>query len=484
MKSLSIAFLLFLIVGNSKAETSADPNFFPITVWWQGANDAATFKAAGVNTYVLPTTVSSTDFAKYKAAGMKVICAQDAYMLSQVKDPTIYAWMPPMDEPDNASATYNNSCTPISDVMDAYNKMKAADPTHPVYLNLGMGVSYLNWVGRGGCRNEWWMYADTIIGRESDKNGYLKACDIVSYDIYPMNSKYTQELNATAGTDVIQGNLYYVPKGIDSLYSWQKLKKRPVWTWIESTKFSSSPAPSRKPTTTEVKAEVWMALIHEAKGVGYFAHVISPTFDSRALLKDAAMMSAITAINKQITSLAPVLNSTSLVGFASNVSANGAVPVDIMSKYYQGANYVFAVPMRDGSTTVEFTTTSSAISVEVIGENRTIPMVGGKFTDSFSAYQVHLYKLNAPTGVSVEKVNLPSIFPNPIENTATLDMANENNFPYSLTITDLQGCIVKTLEINQANTIIHRDNLLTGMYFFLVKDKQNKLVVTQKISIK
>jgi hypothetical protein len=262
------------------------------------------------------------------------------------------------------------------------------------------------------------------------------------------------------------------------------LKKRPVWTWIESTKFSSSPAPSRKPTTTEVKAEVWMALIHEAKGVGYFAHVIAPTFDSRALLKDAAMMTAITAINNQITSLAPVLNSTSLVGFASNVSANGAVPVDIMSKYYQGANYVFAVPMRDGSTTVEFTTTSSAISVEVIGENRTIPMVGGKFTDSFSAYQVHLYKLNAPTGVSVEKVNLPSIFPNPIENTATLDMANENNFPYSLTVTDLQGQIVKTLEINQANTIIHRDNLLTGMYFFLVKDKQNKLVLTQKISIK
>jgi len=366
--------------------------------------------------------------------------------------------------------------------------MKAADPTHPVYLNLGMGVSYLNWAGRGSSRNQWWMYADTIVGRDSVKNGYLKACDIVSYDIYPMNSKYTEAFRILYNSEVIQGNLYYVPKGIDSLYSWQKLKKRPVWTWIESTKFSDSPAPSRKPTTIEVKAQVWMALIHEAKGVGYFAHVITPTFDSRALLKDAEMMTAITAINNQITSLAPVLNSTSLKNFATVSSSNIAVPVDIMCKHVGISQYLFAVPMRDGATTATFTTNNStATSVEVIGENRTIPIIAGKFTDTFSAYQVHLYKMNAPeavTGVSVEKVKLPGIFPNPIENTATLNMASEKNFPYYLTITDLQGRIIKTSEINQAYTIIHRDNLLSGMYFFLVKDKQNKLIVTQKISIK
>lgn len=485
MKSLTIFFLLFVFVGISTAETTADPNYFPISVWWQKTSNAQTFKNAGVNMYITAEDLTATTFGHLKAAGMKVICPQDngvsKYMLTQAADPAVYAWVSHLDEPDNSNPSYYGDCTPISVVIKSYNAMKAADPTHPVYLNLGMGVSYLEWVGRGTCVNKWWMYSDTIVGRGSYKNGYLKACDIVSFDIYPVNSKYSN----------IQGNLYYVSKGVDSLISWSKQKVRPTWTWIETTKFAeSTPAPSRKPTATEVKAEVWMALIHGATGIGYFAHITEPSsvFDQDALLKDAPMMAAITNINKEIASLAPVLNSTTIMGFATANSSNTAVPVDIMSKHVGLSHYLFAVPMRNGTTTATFNTTNStATSVEVIGENRTIPIVAGKFTDSFSPYAVHLYRMdapNAPAGLNDEKIKLPNMYPNPMEDMTTLDMANETNFPYFLNVTDLQGRIVKSMEINNALTNIYRNDLRSGMYFFTVRNKQNKTFVTQKVSMK
>ena len=48
-------------------------------------------------------------------------------------------------------------------------------------------------------------------------------------------------------------------------------------------------------------------------GIGYFAHQFQQTFDEHALLDDATMKAAVTAINQQIRSLAPVLNTPPLV---------------------------------------------------------------------------------------------------------------------------------------------------------------------------
>jgi len=62
-----------------------------------------------------------------------------------------------------------------------------------------------------------------------------------------------------------------------------------------------------------------------------------------------------------------------------------------MTKKYKGKNYLFAVTMRPGETVGTFHV-SSGKTVEVIGENREIPVVKGTFTDSFASYGVHLYK--------------------------------------------------------------------------------------------
>ena len=52
-----------------------------------------------------------------------------------------------------------------------------------------------------------------------------------------------------------------------------------------------------------------MALIHGSRGLIYFVHQFKPKFNEHALLDDPEMLAAVTAINRQIRDLAPVLNS-------------------------------------------------------------------------------------------------------------------------------------------------------------------------------
>ena len=58
-----------------------------------------------------------------------------------------------------------------------------------------------------------------------------------------------------------------------------------------------------------------MSLIQGTRGLIYFVHQFKPTFREAALLDDPEMLAAVTALNQQITGLAPVLNTPSALGF-------------------------------------------------------------------------------------------------------------------------------------------------------------------------
>jgi len=65
-----------------------------------------------------------------------------------------------------------------------------------------------------------------------------------------------------------------------------------------------------------------------------------------------------------------------------------------MVKRDHDATYVFAAAMRNHPTTATFKCKQSrAVKAEVLGENRTIDLTDGVFTDSFAPYAVHLYRL-------------------------------------------------------------------------------------------
>ena len=63
----------------------------------------------------------------------------------------------------------------------------------------------------------------------------------------------------------------------------------------------------------QVRAEVWMSLVHGSAGIGYFAHIFSPSFIEAGLLSEPAVKAGVKAINSEIASLAPVLNTPEAV---------------------------------------------------------------------------------------------------------------------------------------------------------------------------
>ena len=369
-----------------------DPAFFPIAVWLQDPADAAAYKAGGINLYIgLWQGPTEVQLSALRTAGMPVMCSQNSTGLNHLDDSIIVGWTQ-QDEPDNAQANGSGGYDPCVDpeiVEGIYDDLKANDQTRPVYLNLGQGVSNINYVGRGECTGDTWMYPY-----------YIEGCDIVSYDIYPVTSKYEH----------IRDNLWYVADGIDNLREWSEDSK-PAWCWIETTHINSE----NKPTPYQVKAEVWMALIHGARGFGYFCHEWIPEFNANALLDDPVMFPAVTTLNSQIHQLAPVLNAPDLEGVVSVHSENTSVPVDVLVKHYKDTLYVFAVAMRDGSTSCAFSVTGAPEQmVTVIGEDREIMIADESFEDSFEGYGVHLYKLGYDrTGLAKHISGSLLAYPNP-----------------------------------------------------------------------
>ncbi|HET6224715.1 MAG TPA: hypothetical protein VFF27_00455, partial [Bacteroidia bacterium] len=238
MKKIYLLLSGFIFSNFSMAQTSTNPDYFPIGVWLQQTRHAKEYKNAGVNMYVgLWDGLDQTQLTDLKNASMKVMCDQNTFALGKLSDTTIYGWTLG-DEPDNAQwndATKKyDPCIEPSIIINQYNGIKAKDANRPVYLNLGQGVSNIDWVGRGTCTGKTNMYPVY-------KNGYVKGCDIISFDIYPVNN-----------TDVSKEKLWYIPKGIDSLNTWAENRK-PTWCWIEVTKIDNQTS-NRKPTTIEVKA--------------------------------------------------------------------------------------------------------------------------------------------------------------------------------------------------------------------------------------
>ncbi|MBN2582518.1 MAG: hypothetical protein JXL80_05575 [Planctomycetes bacterium] len=391
---------------------SADPDFFPIAVYLQAPKNASRYKEIGINLYIdLWQGPTEEQLAELRRHGMKLICQQNEVGLKHLDDPMIVGWMQ-VDEPDNAQSMarawksveairkawpnpedkqwhertleeWGDWGPPYSpqQIVSRYREMVANDPTRPVYLGLGVGVAWDGWAGR--------RRAD----HPQDYPRYIEGADIVGFDIYPF---------ATSAKPII-GRVHYVPYGVRRLVNWSQGRKI-VWNSLECTAMTSV---DRKPTPEQVRAEVWMSLVHGSTGIIYFAHVMEKErFSETGLLDDEAMARAVGKTNHQIARLARVLNSPTVPLGATvqadppDVSCDNAkfldgLPVATMVKRHDGATYLFAVRMEDSPCTATFQVKGlpAKATAEVIDEDRKIDVTDGRLADRFDGYGVHLYKI-------------------------------------------------------------------------------------------
>jgi hypothetical protein len=334
----------------------------------QNPDNAARFRDHGVNFFTGlwqgPTEAQLTSLA---AASMPAACSQTGVWQAHLDDPYIEAWLQP-DQPDDAQlqsdGTYAGCVEPDSIVAD-YSAMVARDPTRPVFMNLGRGVVDPDWEGRGSCS-----------GRSDMYPAYAKGADVLTLITYPVNSGLPLDIVAR-GVDVLRG------------YSGDE---KPIVAAVEATDIGGAGGP----TPEQIRAEVWLALVHGAGGIQYFCHRTAPDVSETACLDEPATGDAMRNVNAEVTDLAPVLNTPSLANAVTAVASPASAIVDTMAKRSGGSTYLFAVSPQDGTVTAHFALTNGPASgtVEVMGERRTMPVADGAFSDEFSPYGVHLYRFS------------------------------------------------------------------------------------------
>jgi hypothetical protein len=274
------------------------------------------------------------------------------------------------DEPDMNRV----NCTGCSDWPDPWKQhgdtVKAAATTQgrQVYANFGKGFCLDPWNGYDSRGNE-----------SIDFPKYTEPETVISCDAYWETDPYEGYAN--------RGYLWRYGANVDKLQRWTGAK--PAWGFLEGA------APwqgTNEINPLRIAPIAWMQVIHGADGLIYFCHDFGGTGNDAGCLANAG--TAMQATDASIQQYAGVLNTAKLVG----TTATGLVTTRTHAS--GGQTYVFAIGDGDNAheagVTADSTITVPGASdgtVTVLDENRTVTMTGGAFTDHFTPYQHHVYRI-------------------------------------------------------------------------------------------
>jgi hypothetical protein len=353
-----------------------------------GRNNAVNYKNVGVNTFVglweFPT--DSAQYAGWSVKAMQTLKDNGLRALAG-RDPSWVKAHPEFsgtllgyalgDEPDMNKVNGDARDQP-DNWKAAGDAIAAADPAHERYANFGKGLCLDPWVGYHG---------DEAV----DFPKYVEPETIVSCDYYAVTDPY-EALN--------QHGVWGYGRGVEGMKRWAA--GRPVWGFVEASapfregKQSNNIAGRMPPSL--IDPSVWMMVIHGADGVEYFCHDFLSGFVEDGCLNDPGMPDAMRATNAMVQKYAGVLQAPDAAG--TTATSSGSVPVTTLTKRVGTSTYVFAI--GDGNSGApNGQAVSSTISVagagegtvEVLDENRTLTLAGGKFTDNFDPYQHHIYRI-------------------------------------------------------------------------------------------
>ena len=354
---------------------------FPLAVWLQQPVHAQNYKNLGINLYVgLWKGPTSAQLATLKQAGMPVICEQNEIGLSDRYRDIIIGWLQ-QDEPDNAQPligkvgmTRLGWGSPVSpaEMQERYRAMRLRDPSRPIFLNLGKGVAWDPWKGRG-----------SRTGRPEDYPQYVKAGDIVSFDIYP-----------AAETDpALAGRLEVVAGGVKRLAAWAG-PDRTVWSTIGASRVKN---PDGVVNPEQIRSQVWMSIINGARGIVYFVHQFQPRFVEATWFESPDIAAAVRRINAEVQSLAKAIlspASSDIASIALRDENRKPVPtanIAVTSRRQGCQLYVFAASLSNKPLRAGIHLRQAPATLDVIGEDRRLPAQGNGFEDDFEPYAVHLY---------------------------------------------------------------------------------------------
>jgi hypothetical protein len=200
----------------------------------------------------------------------------------------------------------------------------------------------------------------------------------VAQDVYPVTGWNQPKLLGVVGA------------ATGTLSSWSN---KPTFAYIETSnqRLFSNSAPEtfeRGPTPSEVRAEVWDAIIHGARGIMYFPQSFNGFRYDATPIDVAAEMSR---QNAAITGMSAALNSDDTPDVVNVTFSNPAI--EYVTRSYQGVTYLIALNLSDSAVDTTFSAdfTMAGNGLSVLGANQTLYGNGNTFSDSFGPYGVRIY---------------------------------------------------------------------------------------------
>jgi hypothetical protein len=343
--------------------------FFLIGTYMPGADEFQKWKSRGVNTVVeengwvdesqgqtLQKMMTEWQNAAVKL-GLKEIRRPMPNPADDIGNTDLLAWMQE-DEPD----AYGNAESNLPICQQKYADWKAIDPTRPVYINFGGSD----------------VMSNTTSREVATYKALIAASDWVSNDRYPV----TGYLNEGA----TRNDLTLVGEPMDRIRGWTD---KPQFCYIEtsSQQFVSG---ARGVTPAELRAEIWLAIVHGVRGYVFFPQVVGGNNTSNDGTPDD-VAAEMTIQNGVVAQLAPVLQ-----GEINPPSLGATVPAPLQVAWRSApdGNYFIVVnPVGTAmaSASITLTGVGAATSATVFNGSRQVALAGGSFTDSFGPFAVNIY---------------------------------------------------------------------------------------------
>jgi hypothetical protein len=273
----------------------------------------------------------------------------------------LLAWTQP-DEPDGIY-----SQVPYQTIQQQYNTWKSVDPSRKVLINFvgatcsGLGGMFCQYDTRTNESGVTWY------------RKYAAGADWLSADTYPVN-------NGGSLTDI--RNEVKALKQIDS--------NKPSFVYIESGDYNTSDS-HPGPSADQFRGEVWSAIINGVRGIFYFTARVTPSFQFD--VTSPAVATEMTKQHATITQLSQVLQGTIN---PSSIGATVPSPLEVGWRNAPSGKYFMVLNLSASTLSGQVTSltgTGLASSATVYGENRNVSISGGKITDNFGPYAVHIYQV-------------------------------------------------------------------------------------------
>jgi hypothetical protein len=353
-----------------------ETSYFPVGAWLRPAHDPKHFghyADFGMNLFVAVENPETANEGLIRANGMRAIVQSDERARFDDVAAETTGWLL-FDEVDMAfgpDAGYSEVERILAELPQD-GRLR--------YNNYGKGVL------------EWHSDAEAarfVNGRDGS-NGYQQ---VISTDYYWFTDPNARDnprygFGSSYGDDVRRIRTLDALDGVrQAVWHFVELG----WPWTESAEQGG-----RRILPAEIRSAVWHSLIAGARGIIYFDHNFGPETPDSTILAEGYEDNrvAATEVNTQIKTLAPVLNAPFVTaGHSATDTMEGTVRY--MVKWTNGKLWLFAGADRGGgSATFSVPCVENANAV-VLGEDRSLPVTGGSFTDSFADKNaIHIYRLD------------------------------------------------------------------------------------------